>query len=104
MEPTENISGTGRETEPPPLSLAAALRVWGALLLLTGITVAVARLHLGKWSILSALAIASIKAGLVISFFMGLRREAPIFWWMLLAAIVTLATIIGLTFIDVLLR
>jgi len=78
--------------------------LWCALLVLTGITVWVARLHLGAASILAALAIASVKGGLVMYIFMHLRYESRLFKGLFLVALATLATIIGLTFLDVLYR
>jgi cytochrome c oxidase subunit IV len=75
--------------------------VWSALIALTAITVTVAKLHLGRFSTLTALAIASLKAGLVLWFFMHLKYESRLFQWLLLVPIVTLAIIIGLTFFDI---
>jgi cytochrome c oxidase subunit IV len=77
------------------------IKVWLALLALTAITITVAELHLGRFSMLTALAIASFKAGLVLWFFMHLKYESRLFKWLLLAPIVTLAVIIGLTFFDI---
>jgi cytochrome c oxidase subunit 4 len=77
------------------------LKVWLGLLALTAITVTVAELHLGRLSTLTALAIASLKAGLVLWFFMHLKYESRLFKWLLLAPIVTIAVIIGLTFLDI---
>jgi cytochrome c oxidase subunit 4 len=78
--------------------------VWIALLMLTAITVIVAKLHLGAFSTLTAIVIASIKAGLVLWFFMHLKYEKRLLKLLLLVPIVTLAVIIGLTFVDVLYR
>ena len=78
--------------------------VWLGLVLLTWLTVGVAGLKLGKASILGALGIASVKAGLVLTYFMNLRHETRLFRYMLLVAIVTLFTILGLTFTDILFR
>jgi cytochrome c oxidase subunit IV len=75
--------------------------VWAALLTLTAITVTVAKLNLGALSTLTAIAIASVKAGLVLWFFMHLKYEKRLLKLLLLVPIVTLAVIIGLTFIDV---
>jgi cytochrome c oxidase subunit 4 len=73
---------------------------WIALLVLTAITVTVAGMHLGSLSILVALAVAAVKATLVLSFFMHLRYERPLFRIMFLVVIITLAIFIGLTFLD----
>jgi len=78
--------------------------VWLGLLLLTWVTVGVAGLQLGNLSIVGALGIASLKAGLVLTYFMNLRHESTLFRYMLLVAIVTLFTILGLTFTDILFR
>ena len=80
------------------------LSVWLALLALTAVTITVARMDLGALGILTAVAIASIKAGLVLWFFMHLKYEKPLLKLLLLVPIVTLAVIIGLTFVDVLYR
>ncbi len=78
--------------------------IWVLLLLLTVVTVAVSRVHLGALNIWAALGIASLKSALVIFFFMHLKYERPIFKICLLTALVTLALFIGLTFFDVLYR
>ena len=77
------------------------ITVWLALLALTAITVTVAGLHLGAFSTLAAIVIASVKAGLVLWFFMHLKYERLFFKVLLLVPTVTLAVIIGLTFVDV---
>lgn len=83
------------------VSTRTFLFVWLALLALTAMTVTVARMHLGALSTLTAIAIASAKAGLVLWFFMHLKYEKPLFKILLLVPIATLAVIIGLTFVDV---
>jgi cytochrome c oxidase subunit 4 len=73
---------------------------WITLLVLTSITVTVAGMHFGSLSVLVALAVAAVKATLVLSFFMHLRYERPLFKIMFLVVIITLAIFIGLTFLD----
>ncbi len=75
--------------------------VWVALLTLTAVTVTVAKLHLGALSTLTAIVIASVKAGLVLWFFMHLKYEKRFLKLLLLVPIMTLAVTIGLTFVDV---
>jgi len=75
--------------------------VWIALLALTGTTITVAGMHLGRFSTLAALVIASIKASLVLWFFMHLKYEKRLFKYMLLVPVATLTVIIGLTFLDI---
>ena len=77
------------------------LMVWFALVLGTGITIMVAGLQVGGWSVFAAIAIAAIKANLVLFYFMHLRYEAAIFKVALTVAMLTLAVIMALTFADV---
>ncbi|MHB1397146.1 MAG: cytochrome C oxidase subunit IV family protein [Trichloromonadaceae bacterium] len=83
---------------------ATQVKVWLALLLLTAATVFVSRIELGALHVWAALLIASIKSALVIAIFMHMKYENRAFKYCLLAALVTLATFIGLTFFDVLYR
>lgn len=78
--------------------------IWLALLVLTVVTVAVTRLELGGLKVVTALAIASVKAGLVIAVFMHMKYEGKLLRWLLFLALITLAIYIGFTFFDVLYR
>jgi len=80
------------------------LMVWAALLVLTGVTVTVAGLHLGSFSVFTAIAIAAVKASLVLLFFMRLKYEPFFFRVMLFAAVATITVIMALTFADVAFR
>ena len=75
--------------------------VWVCLLILTAATVAVSNLKLGKHGALTSIFIASVKAGLILMFFMHLKYERLLIKAMLLLTIMTIATIVGLTFSDV---
>lgn len=83
------------------VSTKTFVSIWIALLILTVITVTVAKLDLGAFSTFTAIVIASIKAGLVLWFFMHLKYEKRLLKLLLLVPIITLAVIIGLTFVDV---
>jgi len=78
--------------------------VWIALLLLLAATIAVAKADFSKYSVLVNLLIASIKAGLVLFFFMHLKYEGWLLKAMLLMVITTLTAVIALFFADVLFR
>jgi cytochrome c oxidase subunit 4 len=78
--------------------------IWLALLVLTVLTVAITRVELGGYKVVSALAIACLKAGLVIAVFMHMKYEGRLLRWLLFLALVTLAIFIGLTFFDVVYR
>jgi cytochrome c oxidase subunit IV len=76
--------------------------VWLALLVLLTATIALAKLRLlAEFSVLGALAIASLKAGLVLAFFMHLKYEGRFLRGMLALALSALTIIIGMTFVDV---
>jgi cytochrome c oxidase subunit 4 len=75
--------------------------VWLCLLALTATTVAVATLHLTHYAVVAAIGIATVKASLVVSFFMHLRREPLILKVMLFLALSALTLIVLLTFSDV---
>jgi cytochrome c oxidase subunit 4 len=90
------------ETQIPVSNYTTYLVVWLALLVLLAATVAIAKLHLlVKYSVLAPLVIASIKAGLVLAYFMHLRYEGRFLKVMLLVAVAVLTAFIALTFTDV---
>jgi len=92
------------EDTPHIISYGKLTAVWLGLLCLTGLTVWVSRLDLGIGQVWGALAIASVKSGLVIAYFMHLRYEGRLLCWLLFVALLTLAIFIGFTFFDVLYR
>jgi cytochrome c oxidase subunit 4 len=75
--------------------------VWLTLLALTALTITAAGMHLGRFSTLTSLLIASTKACLVLWFFMHLKYERRLFQFMFLIPVATLTVIIGLTFFDI---
>lgn len=86
------------------VSYATQVKVWLALLVLTAATISVSRIELGALHVWAALLIASVKSALVVAFFMHMKYENRAFKYCLLAALLTLAIFIGLTFFDVLYR
>ena len=68
IEHTQHSSGYG-----------VYILVWMSLMVLTGVTVAVAGLNFGGLTIATALLIASIKTYLVLTIFMHLRSESKTF-------------------------
>ena len=80
------------------------IAIWVSLAALTGITVYVAGLDIGRFGITINILIASLKAGLVVYIFMHLKDESWLIKLMLLMAVLTLTVIIVLTFLDVLYR
>jgi cytochrome c oxidase subunit 4 len=67
---------------------------------LTVVTVLAAQVDLGKWNIVGALVIASIKASLVIAIFMHGKYENKIIWTYILIPFILLAIMIGGIFTD----
>jgi len=80
------------------------LVVWGGLVLLTGLTVAVSYVNLGVWNIVVALLIASAKATLVALYFMHLKSEGRLVWGFALTPIFFLVLIVAGTLSDTLFR
>ena len=87
-----------------PVPYRTFILVWVALLVLTAITVAVSRIHLGALNIWVALGIATLKSGLVVAVFMHMKYENRLFKLSLFTALAILAIFVGLTFVDVLYR
>lgn len=81
------------------------LLVWLGLVTLTGITVSMAGMNLGRLSIGIVLAIAAIKSGLVLSYFMHLKYETGLLFKLMIPIVLAALTIfIGLTFTDIAFR
>jgi cytochrome c oxidase subunit 4 len=83
------------------LPVMTYLQVYGALIVLTGATVAVSVIGLGVFSVAGALAIAIIKTALVVGFFMHLRYEVRFFSLIFFGTLLFLALFFGLTMADV---
>jgi cytochrome c oxidase subunit 4 len=75
-----------------------------ALLVLTVITVVVAQFHFGPFNLLVAMAVAVIKAGVVISIFMGLKWDRGFNRLAFLGSLVFLFIFFLFSFSDVLFR
>ena len=79
--------------------------VWLGLVILTGITVSMAGMNLGRLSIGIVLAIAALKSGLVLNYFMHLKYETGLLFKLMIPIVLAALTIfIGLTFTDIAFR
>lgn len=88
--------------ETPMIPARTYALVWLALLVLLAATLAVSRLQLlARYSVLGSLLIATVKAGLVLAFFMHLKYEGRFLKGLLLLTLAALTLFIGLTFVDV---
>ncbi len=74
--------------------------VWATLIILTGTTSAVSYVELGPWNVVVALAIALIKASLVVWVFMGVRHTPTLTRLFCVAGLVWLSIMILITFSD----
>ena len=76
------------------------IKVWVALLILTGALVGVS--HLGQtYAVWGLLTLTPLKAGLVFYFFMHLKYEGPLFKIVILVTLGTLLIFFALLFSDV---
>ena len=83
-------------------------RIYGwvllVLLILTTITITVTWIDLAAWSVLIALLIASVKVGIVLTYFMHLKFESSLFRVLVIMVLLIFALVILLTFFDYLFR
>jgi cytochrome c oxidase subunit 4 len=85
----------------PPVYVAVAV----ALYILTVITVWSAGIDVGKiLNTIIALSIASFKASLVALFFMHLKYESKLLWFMILIPLILLLILLALPILDVITR
>ncbi len=89
-----------QDAQHEPMGYGLYFLTWFSLLVLTAITVTAAGFDFGKLSVVVALVIATIKAGVVIAWFMHLKFEGKLIHVMLVLTISTLVIFIGLTFTD----
>lgn len=85
-----------------PFPVAGLLAVFIALTILTIITVAQASFDLGNWDVVLTMVIATIKAALVMAFFMHLAFDKPLNLVIFLSSFVFVALFIIFTLSDAL--
>jgi len=83
------------------MPVAVLNKVITTLVVLTFITVAVSRVNFGHWNVVIALVIATIKAAIVVSFFMHLKFEGTTILMYVFYPLVVLFLFIGGSFVDV---
>jgi cytochrome c oxidase subunit IV len=81
-------------------SYAIYILVWLALMALTAITVAVAGMNIGRFTVATAMIIAAFKAYLVLTIFMHLRSETKTFVVFVIVALLFLGISFVLLFSD----
>jgi len=75
-----------------------------ALLVLTFLTVAITSVELGPLNVTAALLIASLKVGIVLTYFMHLKFDHKIFRIMVVMVVLVFTSLIVVTFFDYLYR
>ena len=78
--------------------------IFATLMVLTGVTIAVAFLDLGPFNNIVAMSIAVFKATLVVLYFMHVRYSNRLTWVVVVAGFFWLGIMIALTFSDYLTR
>lgn len=80
--------------------LRVLVRVWGALLALTVTTVVAAGMDLGNYNLGVAMLIATLKATLVLLYFMHLRYDRPVLAIVFGTALLFVALFVSITLLD----
>jgi cytochrome c oxidase subunit 4 len=80
------------------------LLVWGSLLTLLALSVAVAYVHLGWFNFAAAFGIAAVKALIIILFFMHARYSPKVVWLVVMAGFVWLGMLFLWALTDYLTR
>ena len=95
---------TGHAAPHHRASIMAYLLVFAALMIMTIVTVAVSRIDLGAWNTAVALAIAIVKATIVILWFMHVIHSPRMTWIVVISSFLWLGVLFVLTFADYLTR
>lgn len=83
------------------ISVPTYLAVFGALMMLTAVTVVSAHIDLGHWNIVVALIIAFTKATLVVTYFMHLRYGTNLTRAILISGVIAVFLLMGIAIDDV---
>ncbi|MCB9475354.1 MAG: cytochrome C oxidase subunit IV family protein [Deltaproteobacteria bacterium] len=100
MDNTHAAEHGGHHGEHHVLPYTVYFAVYGSLLVLTGITVLVSFAGLGKWSIPVAMAVAVVKASLVVGYFMHLKYDDRLNSLILVVTLLFILIFFAMTFSD----
>lgn len=92
--------GNGHEGFAHPMPVWQLIAVFLALIALTVITVYQATLELGNIELIASLVIATIKASLVILFFMHMIHDKPLHAILFIGSFIFVALFLGFTLMD----
>ena len=90
----------GQDAHVHVMPMKVLLAVWVALLCLTVITVAVTKVDLGNFNLWIAMAIATVKASLVVLYFMHMRYDRPMNAIVFVAALLFVAIFVSIALLD----
>lgn len=90
----------GHHILPPSM----ALKIWAALMVLTVLTVWVAGIDFGRWNMVIAMLVATIKGTLVAAFFMGLKYDRKFNTVIFVTSIVFFLIFVAFTATDIFFR
>ena len=94
------MASTHEEHEHTQVPDSLYVKIWGILITLTVLTVSVSYLNMQNVKVLTAMMIATVKATLVILYFMHLRYESRLVAILTVVVLATYAILIVLTFSD----
>ena len=83
------------------MPLKVLFGIFGALIVLTMLTVILGQMDLGSWEIVITMTIATVKAGLVVLFFMHVLYDSPFNGIVFVFSLLFVALFIGFTLVDV---
>lgn len=89
------------ETKAHAVGFPTLVLVWAALLGLTWLTVGLSGLGLGSFAVVAPFLIASVKAFLVVDYFMHLKYESGFFKYIVLIVIGTAIVVVWLVYQDI---
>lgn len=96
----ENNNNHHNEEEHHIVSYASNIKVWIVLLILTWVTITAAYLNFGNLAVAVALIIATIKAGVVLAYYMHLKFDSKILTLFFIITMAVFTSFIVLTFFD----
>jgi len=99
-----NSSMEQQDAHPHIVGYGTFIKVWLALVALTGVLVGLSASHSPNLAVLGLLVITPTKASLVFFYFMHLKYESTALKYMVAIAIAVLVIFVGLTFTDYLFR
>lgn len=94
------VQAAGHPTVGHAVPFRVLATVWLALLALTLITVAVAGVEIGNFNLGVAMAIATVKASLVLLYFMRMRYDRPMNAIVFVAALLFVALFVSIALLD----